>query len=192
VPAIIDYPTVLERLTSGGMVCQYPNGGSFGFPRPIQTQIRGWIGDVDPTIRAQMLPMTRTIPPPIETNLANLLARAWLDIFPGNAWIMPASHWSFELQHGNGEWMNPAIRAIGLDPSGLSGLTNAAALEFSEAESHRFIQFAEKLLGNLVSSDFFVAFPGHFVACTLHHHRQVWWITPDAQVLRRLDELAEK
>jgi hypothetical protein len=192
VPAIVDYPNVLKQMSQRGLVCQYPNGGAFGFPGSIQTQIRGWIGQADPTIRSELLPMTRLIPPPIESNLANLVSRAWLEIFPGKAWIMPASHWSFELQHGNADWLQPAIREIGLDPAGLSGLTNAAAVEFSETESIPFIKLAGKLLGNLVSSDFFIAFPEHFVACTLHHHKQIWWITPDAQILQCLDELPGK
>jgi hypothetical protein len=192
VPVIVDYPAVLQRLSQRGLVCQYPNGGAFGFPRSVQTHVRGWIGEADPTIRAELLPTTRCIAAPIESNLANLTGRAWLEIFRGNAWIMPASHWSFELQHGNAGWLEPATRDLALDPADLSARTNASAIEFSESESNPFIRFTEKLLRNLTASDFFIAFPGHSIACTMHHHKQIWWIAPDAQILQRLDDLQKK
>src|SRR5271167_4369083 len=101
-PTIIDYPIVLRRLESEGFKCHYPNGGSFGFP--MGGQVRGWMGPVDETVRPEMRLLARSVKEPFEENLAKWAARAWRQILPGNVWLMPASHWSFELTHGNQSW----------------------------------------------------------------------------------------
>ena len=45
----------------------------------------------------------RNVNEPFEANLADWALQAWRLILPGNVWMMPASHWSFELTHGNRE-----------------------------------------------------------------------------------------
>jgi hypothetical protein len=173
VPRIIEYQTVLDRLISQGMTCLYPNGGAFGFSPETKTQICGWIGPADSTIKSSMSPLTRNIPAPYEPTLANLATQAWQQFLPGEAWIMPASHWSFELTHGNGEWLTNLLQKIHVDANQLIHRTSAAAIEFSAAEADPFRQLVQGLLENLLASDFLVAFPGHLAVCTLHHHKQL-------------------
>jgi len=189
-PAIIAYPLVLRRLTEQGLICNYPNGGSFGFPPKSNPLIRGWIGPSDSTIRAELRPQIRQVQPPYATELAKLAELAWQGLFPRNLWLMPASHWSFELSHGSRDWLPTLIESIGLDPSLLASRTDAAAIQFSPHESDAFRRLALGLLDKLASSDFCIAFPGHALVCTLHHHCQLWWVTPDADLLSRLDAIA--
>lgn len=188
-PRIIEYPEVLKKLTAQGLVCLYPNGGAFGFPRSQRSHIRGWIGPVDPTIRPDMLARTRPVNPPLEHNLAESAALAWTKFLPGPVWIMPASHWSFELSHGSGQWLKESIENLTLDSAPLLNRTDAAAIEFSSGETSLFRGLVEKLLQNLVASDFCLAFPGHATVCTLHHHKQLWWVTASDSVLAGLDSI---
>src|SRR5258705_11793332 len=51
VPGIIEYPIALQHLQNRGLVCNYFNGGAFGFSRNIDLHVLGWIANDDPTIR---------------------------------------------------------------------------------------------------------------------------------------------
>jgi hypothetical protein len=189
-PRIIDYPAVLERLTKQGLRCNYFNGGSFGFAGATNPVIRGFLGPEDPTIRAEMRGMTRRVEPPYERNLADAAARVWRGHLPGPVWVMPASHWSFELSHGNQHWLPGLLQTIGVDSKGLAGRTNAAAIEFQAGEDAGFGELVACLLENLTASDFTLAFPGHEVVCMIHHHKQLWWVTTDDRLAAALDSLA--
>jgi hypothetical protein len=184
---IVDYQKVLEELTGQGLKCNYPNGGAFGFESGAL--VRGWIGPVDSTIRASMLAEARQVAKPFEENLAGLLTRVWEKHLPGVAWVMPGSHWSYELHHGNGKWLAELIGDMGLDDKILAARTDAAAIEFSADEREIFQRFAQTLLEKLVGSDFFIAFLGRPAVCTLHHHRQIWWMTTDNKLIEHLDKL---
>jgi hypothetical protein len=186
-PSIIDYPIVLRRLESEGLKCHYPNGGSFGFP--AGGQVRGWVGPVDETIRPEMRANVRSVKEPFEENLAEWALRAWRLVLPGNVWVMPASHWSFELSHGNQQWLPGLLKKVGIDSGLLIGRTDAAAIEFVPAEEEGFGVLLEGLLGGLTGSDFVLVFPGRGVVCTVHHHKQLWWVSVDQQVLRGLYEV---
>lgn len=188
-PRIIDYPVVLRSLSGQGMRCNYHNGGSFGFPAESGALVRGWIGPADSTILPELRPMVRQISPPFEASLAQGAALAWQRYLPGVLWVMPASHWSYELRHGSGEWLAEAVRAVGLDPNILVQLADAAALEFSPHETPQLRQFAQRLLEGLVGSDFVLAFSGRQTVCTVHHHKQLWWTTRDATAAKGLDTL---
>lgn len=186
-PSIIDYPIVFLRLESEGLKCHYPNGGSFGFPNG--GQVRGWIGPADETIRAEMREHVRSANEPFEENLAEWAVRAWREILPGNVWVMPASHWSFELTHGNQAWLPGLLTRAGIDSGLLIGRTNAAAIEFLPAEEGGFRALLAGLLGGLTGSDFVLAFPGRDTVCTVHHHKQLWWVSIDQQTVRGLDAI---
>jgi hypothetical protein len=187
-PSIIDYQIAYEMLLAQGLRCHYHNSGAFGFADAVETFVRGWIGPADGTIRSDMRSHVRKIDPPYETNLAQSLTNIWLQHFPGPAWVMPKSHWAHELNHGSREWMPALIEQVGLDPKVLQGRTTGDAIEFSAEESGSFHLFAQRLLEKLLGSDFLIAFPGHNVLCTLHHHKQLWWISTDADFIRKLDE----
>jgi hypothetical protein len=192
-PRIIDYPEVLRRLTCDeGLVSLYHNGGAFGFSRETPTHTVGWIGPPDPTIRPAALEFAQTIPPPHAPNLASLLIRAWREhLAPAEAWVVPMSHWSFELDFASHTWLPDVLREIGVDPAALQPLNNAAAIAFTneEGETTALDRLARALLENLKASDFAIAFPGRPVVCTLHHHRQLWWVTSEEPLAISLRDL---
>lgn len=187
-PRIIDYEVVLDRMQREGFRCVYFNSGAFEFV-DANVKTLGWIGPDDPTIREEAKPLLVRVPPPYEANLAEKLVRAWKEILPGEVWVMPLSHWSYELDFGSREWMPAALEEIGIDAKILEPRTNAAAIEFSLEEEVSLKAFAAQLLANLKSSDFALAFPGRSTLCTLHHHKQLWWRTTADNIQRDLDAI---
>jgi hypothetical protein len=186
-PNVIDYKTVLERLTAQGLRCNYFNGGSFGFVS--EAHVRGWVGPADSTVNPAMRDAVRNVPEPYERNLAAAAARAWRQCLPGEVWVMPAAHWAYELGDASGDWLPMAIEALGLNVESLRGRTDAAAIEFSLIESAEFEAFVRRLLERLGQSDFTLAFPGRKTVCTVHHHKQLWWVSADVRVIGALDEM---
>ena len=185
-PRIIEYAQVLERLTAEGLECQYYNGGVFGFASG--GVVRGWIESGDETIRQEMREKVRAVP---VAKMATLARRAWKDSLPGAVWVMPGSHWAFELQYGSREWLAEHLRRIGIEPAEMQGRTNAAAIEFEPAEEAAFESSVSEILGNLAASDFTMAFPGRATVCTIHHHRQLWWMSRNDGIISALDRLME-
>jgi hypothetical protein len=128
-PRVIDYATVLIALSAEGLRCNYPNGGSFSFDDETAVQTLGWIGPADSTIKPAVRPLVRAVARPYETNLVALASQVWLQYLPGDAWIMPASHWSYELNHGSRDWMPALIREIALDPAALIHVDGSKAFQ---------------------------------------------------------------
>jgi hypothetical protein len=187
---IIDYAVVVERMRQQKFKCNYYNSGAFGFADPAGVKHVGWVGPDDPTLRPAAREVARAGPPPYEENLASLLIDTWQKHFPGRVWVMPMSHWSYELDFGSREWMPAVIEHIGIDPGLLQGRNNGAAIEFSTAEAHHLRHFVQRLLEMLQTSDFMLAFLDKPILCTLHHHKQLWWSTNDPAVLKCLQEAA--
>ena len=187
-PSIIDYPTARDQLLAKGLVCNYYNGGAFGFPRNITPAITGWIGPDDATIRAEMKPRLRYLPLPHEQNLSTALTRAWTaaDLGP-TAWVMPMAHWAFELDFGHAAWMPTLLTSVGIDPNLLRGRPDAAAIAFHHTEADPFRTFIQGLLAGLTASDFIAVFPAAPALCTIHHHRQLWWQVKDPTLLDRIN-----
>jgi hypothetical protein len=191
-PWIIDYPIVLEQMRQMKMRSLYYNSGAFGFPADVPARSLGWIGPADETIKESARPLIRQVPEPYEQNLAELLLRAWREILPGRIWVMPASHWAYELDFGSREWMPALLEAIGVDPGLLQHRTTAAAIEFAPEESPALMHFVVRLLEMLQGSDFALAFPHRRVVCTLHHHKQLWWTSAEDAVNDALEALVGK
>jgi hypothetical protein len=187
VPRIIDYEIVLQRLTAEGLKCHYPNGGAFGFRS--EALVRGWIGPPDETIKPAARAVARKVGEPYEANLAAAARRAWQLYLPGDVWVMPAAHWAYELNDGSRDWQPEAVQKLGLDPGLLKDRNSAAAIEFSPVETQKFRDFVQRLLERLQQSDFTLAFAGRGTICTVHHHKQLWWVTIDPHVMGGLDEL---
>jgi hypothetical protein len=183
----VDYEQVVEQMRAVEMRCLYHNSGAFGFADSAVVQSLGWMGPEDPTVRLSARSLARQVPPPYEPNLTDLLVRAWRDVLPGKAWVMPRSHWSYELDFGSRDWLPAVLEHVGIDPGLLSSRNNGAAIEFTPQEVDGFSHLAQSLLRMLLGSDFAVAFPGRPVACTLHHHKQIWWTTSDREVFAALD-----
>jgi hypothetical protein len=188
-PQIVDYPIVVERMTALDMKCLYYNSGAFGPTYHRATKVVGWIGGEDPTIRPEARALARIVAPPVEQNLTRLVELAWNTILPGPIWFMPKSHWAFELDFGNHAWLSPALEAAKVDWKALAPRTNASAVEFDASESNAAVNLLQAILTHLAGSDFALAWPSWPVACTVHHHKQVWWMTADAALHTRLQEI---
>ncbi|HSV13112.1 MAG TPA: hypothetical protein VLI90_02550, partial [Tepidisphaeraceae bacterium] len=134
--------------------------------------------------------IARSVPPPYESNLAELATRAWRELLPGRVWALPKSHWAYELDFGSRDWMPALLENIDLDPGMLADRNNAAAIEFSPDEDGRFQYFTERLLQMLLGSDFLLVFPHCWTICTIHSHKQLWWTTSDAVVRAGLEAMA--
>lgn len=189
-PRLIEYSEVLQTMQRLGLVSLYYNSGAFGFERDISVEIVGWIGPRDPSIRESMLPLTVSVAPPDARTLAKLVAMAWHALFPGEIWITPKSHWAYELDFGNANWLPGALASIGIDSKILQPQTQAPAIAFARDELNLFQSFTTALLTNLDGSDFQASFPHHQAVATLHHHKQIWWQTPIPILADRLRELA--
>ena len=183
-PRVVEYSQVLARLTSDGLVCNYYNGGAFGFASGAI--VRGWIGQTDQSIRQQMRENIRIVP---EDKLVNLAIRAWVEILGGNAWVMPGSSWSYELNFGARGWLPNLLQSVGIDSNELADRTDAAAIEFTPVERQECQAFISGLLTKLSGSDFTLAFAGRKAVCTIHHHRQLWWVTNARDLAVQLDQL---
>jgi hypothetical protein len=182
VPTIIEYSAVLQQMQSDGYRSLYHNSGAFGFALPTRPLIVGWSMVEDPSIRQEMKPLVRRVEPAEPQTLAELAARFWHEQSTGPVWVMPMSHWGFELDHGSAAWMPAAVEQIGIAPATLAGRNDGAAIAFARGERSSFGRFIRDLLENLIASDFLAAFPGLPVLCTIHHHRQLWWQTTDIQL----------
>ena len=189
VPWIIDYPIVLEQMRAQKLRSVYYNSGAFAFNDDISTRTIGWVGPPDESIRAESRNAVRQIPPPYEKNLTELLIRAWREILPGRIWVMPASHWAFELDFASRPWLPAILESIGIDAGMLQTRTSAAAIEFALDESDLLEKFILRLLEMLQASDFSIAFPGRGAICLLHHHKQIWWTSAEESVGAALDAI---
>jgi len=189
VPRVIDYSDVLAAMRRGGFVSLYHNSGAFGFPETTPTHSVGWAGPPDATIRPAARALVRHVPPPFERNLAELAAVLWQEHAPSPAWIMPKSHWAYELDHGSREWMPELLESLAINPSDLVIRNDGSALQFEPSEREPFVRLVEGLLARLLGSDFALAFPDRSVLCTVHHHKQLWWTTADEGVIDALDRL---
>ena len=186
-PTVVAYSTVVREMERLGARCIYPNGGAFDFEDRSAAMSVGWIGPEDPTIRPEAMHLVRRIREPYESNLARLLVEAWRRVAPGPVWVMPKSHWAYELRFGSRGWMPGLLDDVGLDVNALETKSEADAIEFVREESEAFERLARRLLERLEASDFAVAFPDVPVIGALHHHKQIWWTTIDTRVLAGID-----
>ncbi|MEA2708685.1 MAG: hypothetical protein QOF78_1286 [Phycisphaerales bacterium] len=187
-PRIVDYANVSDRLLGRGFASLYHNSGAFGFPRDADVKMLGWIGPTDATIRAEMKSSIRQVPPPHAANLAEMLVKARRHL-PGEAWLMPKSHWHFELHDGHPALLEALLPEIGIDPRVLRDRNDGSAIAFAADEDERLRRAVERLLDGMRQSDFSIAFPdaGAAAICTLHHHRQIWWQATSAELIELLE-----
>jgi hypothetical protein len=177
-------------MLTGGFVSLYHNAGAFGFPRDVAVKMLGWIGPEDGTIRAELRPFMRHVPPPHAANLAGMLVAARHHL-GGDAWLMPKSHWHFELHDGHPELLARLLPEIAIDPALLRDRNDGSAIAFAADEDDQFRRAIEGLLDGMRFSDFLVAFPDagadRPAVCTVHHHRQLWWQTTSAELIKLLE-----
>jgi hypothetical protein len=188
-PTIIDYPSVLQRMTAAGFKCNYYNSGAFGFAGDAAVLYRGWIGPPDSTIKPQFIPLLRTVAAPHAATLAAAAVKLWQQIPAPAVWVMPKSHWHFELHDGSREWLPGVLNEIGVDPANLENRADGSAVEFTAGEAASFQRLVTALLEGLKVSDFSLAFPGCPIVATLHQHTQIWWSTTDPALIGVLDQI---
>ncbi len=186
---VVDYSHVLNQLTAAGFRSLYYNSGAFGFEQGIEAEIIGWIGPRDPSIRDQAQAWTYPLQEPFPPNLARLLCLAWCKSLPGNLWLMPKSHWAYELDFGNRDWLPEVLNAISINSADLQKLTNAAAIQFTPDDTEELEYFTRALMDKLQGSDFAAVFPAHGTVATLHHHKQIWWQTNSPKIALELKTL---
>jgi hypothetical protein len=187
-PSIVDYPRVIVALNSLGMRCLYHNSGAFGFAPEQETRFVGWIGPPDPTLRPAAAARAVQIRAPYESTLARMAVDAWQSYLSGALWIMPMSHWAFELNHGpSSQWLPAMLEEIGIDPEVLRPRNTGDAIEFMADESGAARQLLQRLLESLTASDFVMAFGAHRIVCTVHHHKQLWWVSTDPALIASLE-----
>ncbi|QOV88567.1 hypothetical protein [Humisphaera borealis] len=188
-PRIIDYPIVARQMSDQGLVCLYPNSGAFGYAKETPVHAVGWVAGDDPTIRPAARALTTVVAPPAEATLARLAATAWHDLLPGPVWVLPKAHWAYELDFGSAAWMPGLLQNVGLDDTALSPRHDGTAIEFTVDETPAFVTLVEGLLTHLLGSDFQLCFPARDVVCTVHHHKQLWWMSRDEGIVDRLKKL---
>jgi hypothetical protein len=191
-PHIVDYALVLEKLLGRGLVSLYHNSGAFGFPRSEDVKLLGWIGPDDGSIRTDLCKRTRRVPEPHAATLAHRLVAA-REILAGEAWLMPKSHWHFELHDGHPRLLESLLPAIGIEPSTLRDRNDGSAIAFSIDDDDLLRHTTARLLGGMRQSDFSIVFPeaASPAIVTLHHHRQIWWQTIDVVLIAALDALVQ-
>lgn len=189
-PHVVDYEAVLARLRSVGLESLYFNSGAFGVKSGESTFFTGWIGPEDPTIRPAARERARMIPQPYAPTLTEMTLHAWQTIVPGELWLMPKSHWAFELDLGRKTWLIEALAQAGVDATRLQSLNNAPAIAFAPTESGAFTPLLETIIEQSIASDFTLAFPDYPMVCTVHHHKQMWWISGKADLIARVEAIA--
>ncbi len=105
----------------------------------------------------------------------------------GGVWVLPKSHWSYELDFGSRAWLPKALVDIDVDPAALAGRNTGDAIAFAVGEMRSLRAFVEQLLAHLDGSDFQLIPCGRAAVCTVHHHQQLWWTTTDPTFLADLD-----
>jgi hypothetical protein len=180
-PTVIEYPRVLQTLTAAGLVSLYYNSGAFGFARETKTTSAGWILREDPTIR----PTARELARVIAGDEATLAAMAGRMIEDQVVWVMPKSHWAYELDFGSTAWLPGVLTTIGVDAADLIKRHDGTALEFSPVERQGFEALVTALLTHLAGSDFMFVTADRKTICTIHHHKQLWWTSVDPAVIER-------
>ncbi len=186
---LIDYGEVSATLSAGGYVSLYYNSGAFGFPETATVESVGWILRDDPTLRPAGRALAVEIPGD-ETTLVKRAGEIWADqLQTHTVWLMPKSHWAYELSFASADWLPPALVEAGIHPDDLAGRHDGSAIAFELADRPAFERLVDQLLRGLVGSDFSFIFAAGQTVCTVHHHRQLWWTTTNPAVGDRLRQV---
>jgi hypothetical protein len=180
-PSRFDYQTLLQTLAGQGIRSVYHHGGAFEFDSP-DVHFRGWLTQPDPTIRPALRDLTRLLPTDkvIDATI-HLLTEAG-----DRVCLLPTSHWAHELEaHA---WIEELLASQSFDSTPYRGLNRAEPIIYVlPAERDGLRRVLASMLERLSESDFSLVVPGAALLGTVHHHRQVWWRTPDVHWAGRID-----
>jgi hypothetical protein len=188
-PKIVNYDAVVAEAEAMGLHSLYHRSGSFGFGDGVLVQHIGWLGPPDSTLRPVANLLVRQAAEPHARRLADALAYAGAELHVTNTWLLPMSHWAYELTFGGGEWLGELLGNIGVDAESLRDRTDGSAIAFAPDELAALKLAAATLLDRLTGSDFAVLMPKTRLVGTIHHHRQIWWTTDDAGIHAKLREI---
>jgi hypothetical protein len=175
-PRVIDYQIVQERMKEAGYLSLYHNSGAFGFASSEGVRMFGQIGPDDPTIRDSVCQFIQQVPPPYVSNLVERLGRD-CEKLATTVWLMPKSHWYYELHFGNRESLESLLPRLGIDAAMLRERNDGSAIAFLSSEFDLLKLAVRELLERLKGSDFALVFLDAATLCTIHHHKQLWWQT---------------
>jgi hypothetical protein len=173
VPRVVDYEIVKQTMAQRGFVTLYHNSGAFGFASATEVWNAGWVEAEDSTIRETARALAQVVPSMTE-KFANTLEQ-----LPGDVWLMPKSHWHYELHFSNRELLESLLP---VDAELLRDRNDGSAISFSADERSALVDVVRRLLQGLRGSDFILAFIDARTLCTIHHHKQLWWQTANALV----------
>ena len=185
-PTIVDYPVVRQRMLDRGFVSLYHNSGAFGFGPDDSVQNLGLVTTDDPSIRESARAMMRLVTRPAQLDAVERVCRH----IRSDAWLMPKSHWHYELHFGNSRLLEGVLQSIPIDPAVLRDRNDGSAIAFEPAAAKQLLGVVTELLPLLRGSDFMIAWPDGGTLCTIHHHGQLWWQTTDKGVAAALDGVA--
>ena len=183
---VIDYAQVLQQAAAVGLRCVYPNSGAF-VPAG-EHRIVGWIGPDDSTIRSDLPAAIVRCPAPYPQTLATWFNETWQREFPQTIWVLPKSHWAYELEHAHQPWLFETLTGFGIDAARLARHTDAAAIAFEPDEAADASRLLISLLTHLKTSDYAILVPGKPVVATVHHHQQLWWQLSGVSLAERLGD----
>src|SRR5688500_15638205 len=121
---IIDYPTAKQTLEDRGFVSLYHNSGAFGFGIGTDVWSVGWVEVADSTIRPAARALVRHV-----NSITETMGRVF-ERLPGEVWLMPKSHWHYELQFGNRELLETMLPTIGIEPASLRERNDGSPIAF--------------------------------------------------------------
>lgn len=177
--AIVDYAIVLQTLTAQGLKCLHYNGGVFGFLQDTPVRHVGWLTGDDPTLTAVARASAHLVSPPTSSTLSRGLIETWTSNLAGPLWILPGSHWAYELTYGGQKKLADLLNRLSIAPDSLSNRTTADAIAFELSDIEPAMAFCTHLLDLLNVTDFTAIWPQSRVTALLHHHRQIWWTLPE-------------
>jgi hypothetical protein len=183
VPTIVDYSIVQQTAAELGLVSLYHNSGAYGFAPGVVAHHVGWIARPDPTLRPDVRDAARQVQPPYPQNMATAVGRLLGKLRPSAAWLLPSSHWAYELRFG-GEWVGELLEQLGIEASVLKDRADGSAIAFAPDENAILTTAIATLLEKLPASesDFSLLAPPLRVVGMIHHHQQLWWTTADADI----------
>jgi hypothetical protein len=191
VPTIVDYSIVQQTAAEMGLVSLYHNSGAYGFGAGAAVGHVGWIGQPDATLRASARDSARQVRPPYPENMATGVEHFARMLKPSAVWLLPASHWAYELRFG-GQWVGQLLDQLNLEASALRDRADGSAIAFMADEMTILSTVIATLLEKLPAggSDFSLLAPPRRVVGMIHHHQQVWWTTADTDITALLRDIS--